>query len=149
MSKVSNKLKEKLNNIPNLPGIYKMLDSQGRTIYIGKSISLRNRTRSYFTANNKWPKVEKMVGFIDDIEYEVMDTNLEAMLEECKLIKELQPIFNSQFKNHSKYVYLKVSDYNVHNSLSIVYEKEENSYGPFRSRSILVDTIDSFKNLLF
>lgn len=144
---VSDRLKNKLENIPELPGIYKMYDSRGNIIYIGKSISLRNRVRSYFTGNHKWSKIEKMVTLINDLEYEVMDTHLEARLEECKLIKEIRPIFNSQFKNDSKYVYLKVEDYNIHNPLSIIYSREENSFGAFRSRSNLMEIIDSFKNL--
>lgn len=145
--KISDKLRDKLNNIPELPGIYKMLDSRGNIIYIGKSISLRNRVKSYFTDNPKWNKVEKMVGLIHDLEYQVMDTHLEARLEECRLIKELKPIFNVQFKNDRKYVYLKIENYNIYNSLSISYIKEDSCYGPFRSMSYLIEIINSFKNL--
>ena len=147
MTEPSAKLIDKLNSIPDLPGIYKMIDANGRIIYIGKSISLKNRTRSYFRGQDKRSKIEKMVMLIEDIEYEVTDTHLEARLKECRLIKELQPMFNAQFKNHKKYVYLKVLDYNIHNSLSVVYKKEDNCYGPFRSMSTLIETIDSLKNL--
>lgn len=147
MIDISDKLKDKLKNIPDLPGVYKMLDDSGRIIYIGKSKSLRNRTRSYFTGSHKWAKIEKMVTLIYDIEYEIADTHLEARLRECRLIKDLQPIFNSQFKNDKKYVYLKVEDYNIHNSLSVVYNREDKCYGPFRSMSVLMEIIDSLKNL--
>lgn len=140
-------LRDKLNNIPELPGIYKMIDSNGRIIYIGKSICLKKRVKSYFTGSSKLGKVERMVGLIKDVEYKVMDTHLEARLEECKLIKELKPIFNSQYKNHNKYVYLKVEDYNIHNSLSISYERIGNCHGPFKSMSFVMELIDSLKNL--
>ena len=59
MSKIPEHLIEKINSIPTQSGIYKMLDSNGRIIYVGKSISLRNRVRSYFADNPKWAKVEK------------------------------------------------------------------------------------------
>lgn len=147
MNKISQDLIEKVNNIPTLPGIYKMLDSNGRIIYIGKSISLKNRVKSYFVKNHKWSKVEKMVSFIDDIDYIVTDTHLEARLLECQLIKEIKPIFNSQFKNDEKYIYLKVEDYNIYNPLSIVNIREENSFGPFRRKSFLLKLIDSLKNI--
>ncbi len=147
MAEISNKLREKLKSIPNSIGIYKMMDLQGNIIYIGKSISLKNRVRSYFSDNPNWGKVEKMVKFIDDIEYKLTDTHLEARLEECRLIKEIKPIFNSQFKNDSSYVYLKIEDYNIYNSLSISHTKEYNCFGPFKSKKYLTKLIDSFKNL--
>lgn len=136
-----------LKNIPELPGIYKMIDKNGQIIYIGKSISLKKRVMSYFRKGHKWGKIDKMVELIEDIEYETFDTHLEARLEECRLIKELQPIFNSQYKNDKKYLYLKVNNYNIYNSLSISYEREENCYGPFRSMSFARNLIDSLKNI--
>lgn len=147
MSKVPTHLVEKINTIPAKSGVYKMLDSHGTIIYIGKSISLKNRVKSYFTDNPKWSKVEKMVTFIDDIEYIVTDTHLEARLLECTLIKDIKPLFNSQFKNDEKYAYLKIEDYNIYNPLSIVNTREENSYGPFRRKFSLKELIDSFKNI--
>lgn len=147
MTKVPEHLAQKINSIPMLPGIYKMLDPSGRIIYVGKSISLKNRVRSYFTDNPKWSKVEKMVSFIDDIEYIVTDTHLEAILLECKLIKKIKPMFNTQLKNDEKYVYLKVEDFNIYNPLSIVNSREYNCYGPFRRKFSLVELINSFKNI--
>lgn len=140
-------LRDKINNIPALPGIYKMMDGEGRIIYIGKSISLKNRVRSYFTGKHDWTKIERMVSLIQDIEYIVTDTHLEARLLECQLIKEIKPIFNSQFKNDEKYIYLKVEDYNPYNPLSLVYNREANSFGPFRRKSLLISLMNSLKNL--
>lgn len=147
MTKVPEHLIEKINRIPTKPGIYKMLDSNNRIIYVGKSICLKNRVRSYFTENPKWSKVEKMVSFIDDIEYIVTDTHLEAILLECQLIKKIKPMFNTQLKNDEKYVYLKIEDYNIHNPLSIVNSREKNCFGPFRRKFSLVELINSFKNI--
>lgn len=144
---ISDKLKDKLNQLPQLPGIYKMLDSMGNIIYIGKSKCLKKRVKSYFVDNPKWEKVKKLVLFIDDIEHIVTDTHLEARLLECKLIKEFKPSFNSQMKNDQSYVYLKVENYNKFNALSVVYEREEYTYGPFRKRYSLYNIIDSFKSI--
>ncbi|HEY8362503.1 MAG TPA: GIY-YIG nuclease family protein [Tissierellaceae bacterium] len=141
------RIMEKINGIPTLPGVYKMLDEQGRVIYIGKSISLKKRVKSYFTTKHDWIKIEKMVSLIHDIEYIVTDTHLEARLLECELIKKMKPMFNSQFKNDEKYVYLKIEDHNHYNPLSVVYNREENSFGPFRKKYFLMDLANSLKNL--
>lgn len=79
-------LKQKVNQIPALPGVYKMLDSSGQIIYVGKSKCLKKRVQSYFTKSPKQPKIERMIFLIDDIEYIVTDTHLEARLLECQLL---------------------------------------------------------------
>ncbi len=140
-------LKEKLDIIPQLPGIYKMLDARGSVIYVGKSKSLRHRVKSYFTGTRQWSKIEKLVSLVRDIEYEVTDTHLEARLLECSLIKALKPEFNAQMKNDRKYVYLKVEAYNRHKTLSVVSERSEDTYGPFRGKYQLLDLIDKLNNL--
>lgn len=147
MNTITNNLKNKIKNIPNLPGVYKMIDSTGLIIYIGKSISLRKRVMSYFTKSTKWGRIERMVELIDDIEYELTDTHIEARLLECELIKKIQPLYNSQYKNHNKYLYLKVNDYNIHNPLSVSYSRVENSFGPYRNRSGIRALVDSLKNI--
>lgn len=144
---ISDKLKEKLNQLPQLPGIYKMLDAKGNIIYIGKSKCLKKRVKSYFVNNPKWEKVKKLVLFIHDIEYIVTDTHLEALLLECQLIKKIKPSFNAQMKNDQNYVYLKVENYNKFNALSVVYQREENTYGPFRKRFTLLNIINALKSI--
>lgn len=143
---VSDNILEKLNNIPPKPGIYKFLDREGRIIYIGKSICLNKRVRTYFANNPKWDKVKRMVPFIVDIEFIVTDTHLEARLLECQLIKSIKPVFNTQMKNDEKYAFLKVEDYNIHNPLSLVYEREGASFGPFRRKYSLYKVIDNLRN---
>ncbi|MDF2821310.1 MAG: putative excinuclease subunit [Clostridiales bacterium] len=144
---ISDKIKNKLKQFPKLPGIYKMLDSNGNIIYIGKSKCLKIRVKSYFTNSPRWNKVKTMVLFIDDIDFIVTDTHLEARLLECELIKHIKPHFNAQMKNDSKYFYLKIDDYNYFNSLSIVSEREANTYGPFRKMSSISNVIDLLKQI--
>lgn len=147
MKKISNKLKRKLNSLPDLPGVYNMLDKEGRTIYIGKSISLSKRVKSYFREKPERRKVEKMYPLIEDINFKVMDTDLEARLEECRLIKEIKPIFNSQFLKDKNFLYLKIKEFNPYSPISLVYTREENCYGPFKSTSLLRNTVLSLQNL--
>lgn len=147
MPEIANHIKEQLAQIPELPGIYKFYNADGVIIYIGKSKCLKKRVKSYFAKTPKWEKVKKLVCFIHDIEYIVTDTHLEARLLECELIKAVKPHFNSQMKNDQRYVYLKVADFNYHNPLAVIPDREEDCFGPFRSRYTLLDIIDSFKNL--
>lgn len=147
MINISDKIKNKLNTIPMKPGIYKMIDAKGNIIYVGKSKMLNKRVKTYFVSNPKWEKVNRMVHLIDDIEFIVTDTHLEARILECSLIKTVKPIFNSQMKNDRGYVYLKLENYNRYRSLSVVESREENSFGPFRRKFHLKETIDALKNL--
>lgn len=147
MINISEKLKDKLKQVPMKPGIYKMMDSKGNVIYVGKSKMLNKRVKTYFANNPKWEKVNKMVHAIDDIEFIVTDTHLEARLLECSLIKTIKPVFNSQMKHDRGYVYLKLENYNKYKALSIVESREENSFGPFRRKSHLTETINALKNL--
>lgn len=147
MREISETVKYKLNQIPSLPGIYKMLNAHGQILYIGKSKCLRKRVRSYFTKEHKWEKIKNMVSLICDIDFIVTDTHLEARLLECNLIKTIGPPFNSQMKNDRRYAYLQVKDYNQNNALSVVHERLENSYGPFRSKHFLISLTSLLKNL--
>lgn len=148
LSKIPENLIEKVGSIPVKPGVYQMKDVDGNIIYIGKSKTLKSRVKSYFHTEHKWNKVKRMVFHIHDIDYIVTDTHLEAQLLECALIKKLQPIYNKQFKNDKNYRYLKVENYNKFKSLSIAYEREsKNCFGPYRSKKILYDVIDFFRNI--
>ena len=140
-------LKQKLNQIPPLPGVYKMLDSTGQIIYVGKSKCLQKRVKSYFTKSPKLPKIERMVFFIADIDYIVTDTHLEARLLECQLIKEIKPYFNSQMKNDRRYFYLKINNAYQSQALTIVPDREDNSFGPFRRKQLIQSMIDSLTHL--
>ncbi len=144
---ISDLLLNKINNLPEEPGIYKFLDKDKRVIYIGKSICLKKRVKSYFVANPKWEKVKKMTSYIYDIEFVVTDTHLEARLLECELIKNIQPIFNSQMKNDEKYIYIKVEHFNNYNPLTVTFERGHDCFGPFRRRYSLLKILNSLKNL--
>lgn len=140
-------IKNKIKSFPELPGIYKMVDSGNNIIYIGKSKCLRKRVQSYFVNSPKWEKVTKMISLINDVEYIVTDTHLEARLLECELIKRLQPRFNAQMKNDQRYIYLKVNSYNRYNALSVVAEREVDCFGPLRRKYAMAEFTKKLMNI--
>ena len=84
-------LQEELKKLPDRPGVYLMHDSMDRIIYVGKAVVLKNRVRQYFQKNNKSPKVQRMVSQIAWFETIVVDSEAEALVLECNLIKENRP----------------------------------------------------------
>jgi len=99
-----------IKEIPNKPGIYKFLDENREVIYIGKAKELRKRVQSYFRNTKKAPiKTRKLVENTTDIEYTVVDTELEALILETNLIKELRPKYNILMKDDKNYTYIKIT----------------------------------------
>lgn len=98
---------EKLATLPTRPGCYLYKDKNGTVIYVGKAINLRNRVRSYFQKSaNLTPKVRRLVSHIQDLEYIVTDSELEALVLECSLIKKHQPHYNVRLRDDKQYPYL-------------------------------------------
>ena len=88
-------IEEELKKLPASPGVYLMHDKSDTIIYVGKAISLKNRVRQYFQSSRKrTPKIEQMVSHISYFEYIVTDSELEALILECNLIKEHRPKYN-------------------------------------------------------
>lgn len=140
-------LEQKLKTLPEAPGIYQMLDKDGRIIYIGKSKCLKKRVHSYFVPSPAWDKAKQMSRFIEDLEIIVTDTHLEAMLLECERIKNVRPYFNVMMKNDSRYCYLTLEENSRRNPLRITNVRENVSFGPFRSQNPMRDVIDTLRNL--
>ncbi|MFZ5640896.1 MAG: excinuclease ABC subunit UvrC [Bacillota bacterium] len=106
----SGPLREKLRRLPDKPGIYLMKNASGEIIYVGKAVSLKNRVRSYFQAGQKLsPKVLGMVKHIDDLDYILTDSEVEALILENNLIKKHRPKYNIRLKDDKTYPYLKVT----------------------------------------
>ena len=125
---------EELKKLPHSPGVYLMRDSHDDIIYVGKAISLRNRVRSYFReSTNKSPKIEKMVTKIARFEYIVTDSELEALILECNLIKEYRPRYNTMLRDDKTYPYICVTTSEEYPRLQMVrkMKKDKNKYfGP-------------------
>jgi len=103
-------LKEELKNLPEQPGVYLMHDASDTIIYVGKAKILKNRVRQYFQSNSSHtPKVRAMVSHIAYFEYIVTDSEVEALVLECNLIKKYRPKYNVLLKDDKQYPYLKVT----------------------------------------
>lgn len=102
-------LKEKVKALPLTPGVYLMKDSHGHIIYVGKAKNLKKRVQSYFQNSKAHPqKIKKLVSNLKDFDYILTDTEFEAFMLECKLIKELRPHFNKKMKSPGSYAYLMI-----------------------------------------
>lgn len=144
-------IEEELKKLPALPGVYIMHDIKDEIIYVGKAISLKNRVRQYFqSSRNKTSKIEQMVTRIARFEYIVTDSELEALVLECNLIKEHRPKYNTMLKDDKTYPYIKVtvSEEYPRVLFSRFMKKDKNKYfGPFTSAGAVKDTIDLIQKI--
>lgn len=105
----SEHIRSQLDTLPDRTGCYLMKNEEGKVIYIGKAISLRSRVRSYFHASAQHhPRTEHMVQRVRDIEWIVVDSELEALILEMTLIKKHKPHYNVRLKDDKRYPYIKV-----------------------------------------
>ena len=144
-------IEEELKKLPGQPGVYIMHDEKDEIIYVGKAISLKNRVRQYFqSSRNKTAKIEQMVSRIARFEYIVTDSELEALVLECNLIKEHRPRYNTMLKDDKSYPYIKVtvSEEFPRILFSRTMKKDKNKYfGPYTSSGAVKDTIDLIHKL--
>ncbi len=103
-------LEEKIKALPALPGVYQFFDKNQKVIYVGKAKNLRNRVRSYFQSNLSSPKTEVMVSKIEDLQLIITDTEVEALVLENNLIKQLKPRYNVNLKDDKSFPYIKVTN---------------------------------------
>jgi len=106
-----NKLQQKIENVPSVPGVYKYYDSEGTVIYVGKAKNLKNRVRSYFRVSfDKDTKTQALVENISDLEYIEVSSELEALILEEKLVKKFQPKYNILLKDDKSFLYIVIRD---------------------------------------
>ncbi len=144
-------IEEELKKLPAQPGVYIMHDAKDEIIYVGKAISLKNRVRQYFqSSRNKTAKIEQMVSRIARFEYIITDSELEALVLECNLIKEHRPRYNTMLKDDKAYPYIKVTvgeDF-PRVMVSRNMKKDRNKYfGPYTSAGAVNDTVDLIHKL--
>ncbi len=143
-------LTEKLELLPECPGVYIMKNSDGNIIYVGKSKCLKNRVRQYFTKNSSHtPKVISMVQAISDFEYIMTDTEWEALVLECNLIKKHKPYYNILLKDSKQYPYIQLTLSESFPRLLLARKPEKNGdkyFGPYTS-AIVKDTLDILRKI--
>ena len=141
-------IKEELKKLPSKPGVYIMKDKDNNILYIGKAVSLKNRVKQYFMKNNKTARIEKMVSLINSFEYIVTDTEAEALILECNLIKENRPKFNVLLKDDKTYPYIKIdikSDYpNVFITRRILNDGAK-YFGPYANAGAAKEMVNFIK----
>lgn len=139
-------IEEELKKLPGQPGVYLMHDDKDEIIYVGKAVSLKNRVRQYFQAGrNRSPKIEQMVSHIKRFEYIITDSEMEALILECNLIKEHQPRYNTMLKDDKAYPFIRLTTFEEYPRVMLAREmKKDNSkyFGPYTSAGAVKDTIE-------
>ena len=144
------KLEEKIRMLPDSPGCYLMKDREGTIIYVGKAVNLKNRVRSYFRDTAHTPKVAAMISHIDDFEILLCETNLEALILECNLIKLHRPYYNILLKDDKHYPYLKVNMKEPYPRLELTRRQEKDGaryFGPYIGASAVKQVIEAVRGV--
>lgn len=140
-----------LKKLPAKPGVYLMHDARDEIIYVGKAINLKNRVRQYFqSSRDKTAKIRQMVSRIARFEYIITDSELEALVLECNLIKEHRPRYNTMLKDDKTYPYIKATVYEDFPRLLFSRElkKDKSRYfGPYSSAGAVKDTLELMHKL--
>lgn len=143
-------IEQELKKIPQKSGVYLMKDENQQIIYVGKAINLKNRVRQYFQNNkNHAPKVQTMVQHIKEFEYIITDSEMEALLLECNLIKKHRPFYNVLLRDDKAYPYIKITneDYpRIFVTRNI--EKDKAKYiGPITDAFAVKETVDTIHKI--
>ena len=142
---------EELKKLPASPGVYIMHDDKDVIIYVGKAISLRNRVRQYFQGSrNKGAKIERMVPTIVRFEYIVTDSEVEALVLECNLIKEHRPKYNTMLKDDKSYPFVRVTISEPFPRVQVArrMQKDKDKYfGPYPSGGAVKDAVELIRKL--
>ncbi len=139
-------LQDELKKLPDLPGVYIMHDKSDAIIYIGKAVSLRKRVRQYFQpSHNEGIKKKQMVEHIARFEYIITDSELEALVLECNLIKEHCPKYNTMLRDDKAYPYIRVTVAEDFPRVLFARQMKRDKakyFGPYTSAGAVKDTID-------
>ncbi len=148
---LSPEFQAKLDALPRRPGVYLMKNARGDILYIGKAVDLRARVRSYFHRSAQTsPRVRRLVQEIADIEWIVVDTELDALILENQLIKAYQPRYNVRLKDDKNYPYIKVHWQDPFPKVSITRRMEQDGaryYGPYGSAWAVRETLDALRKI--
>ena len=144
-------IQEELKKLPGKPGVYLMHDERDAIIYVGKAISLKNRVRQYFqSSRTKGAKIEQMVTHISRFEYIVTDSELEALVLECNLIKEHRPKYNTMLMDDKSYPFIKVTVNEPFPRVMLARQMKKDKakyFGPYTSAGAVKDTIELIRKL--
>lgn len=144
-------IEEELKKLPAKPGVYIMHDEKDEIIYVGKAVSLKNRVRQYFqSSRNKGTKIEQMVTHISRFEYIITDSELEALVLECNLIKEHRPKYNTMLKDDKTYPFIKVTVNEAYPRVLFARQMKKDKakyFGPYTSSGAVKDVIELVRKI--
>lgn len=148
---LSERVQQKLSELPDQPGCYQMRDENDRILYVGKALVLRQRVRSYFQPSAVHvPRIQEMVAKVRDITWWVTRTEMEALVLENDLIKRHQPRYNVMLKDDKQYPYIKVNWQNDFPKIEIVRQMIDDGaryYGPFTSSRSVYRTLEGLRRV--
>lgn len=142
-------LKRKIAMLPDSPGCYQMKEN-GKIIYVGKAVNLKNRVRSYFHGRDHTPKVAAMISHIDDFDIILCRTNLEALILECNLIKLHKPYYNILLKDDKHYPYIRLDLSLPYPRVELARRQQQDGakyFGPYIGATAVRDVLDTLKKL--
>jgi excinuclease ABC subunit C len=143
---MNDEIREKLRTLPKTPGVYLMKNADGKVIYVGKALALKNRVSSYFQNTRKDAKTSALVSEIEDFDYILTQTEIEALILECNMIKRYSPYYNIMLRDDKHYPYIRI-DFNEKFPRVCVTRRVKNDgakyYGPYIAAHILHDVLDT------
>lgn len=144
-------IEEELKKLPAKPGVYIMRDEKDTVIYVGKAIILKNRVRSYFqSSRNHTTKIQQMVSHIHHFEYIITDSEVEALVLECNLIKEYWPKYNTMLKDDKTYPYIRVTVNEPYPKVLFARQMKKDKakyFGPYTSAGAVKENIELIQKL--
>ncbi len=143
-------IREQLKEVPDSPGVYQMKDARGEIIYVGKAKSLRRRIRSYFSSGSHTYKTRIMIDEIEEFDFIVTDTEVEAYILEASLIKKYSPKYNIRLKDDKSYPYIKITDEDDFPRIfktRLVKNDGSSYYGPYADVDAVYKTIELAKEI--
>ena len=141
-------IRDKLKLLPDSPGVYRMYNSLGEIIYVGKAVNLKNRVRQYFQNTAKAPKVAAMVSNIADFEFTITSTEAEALTLECNMIKQNRPRYNILLKDDKHFPYVRIDVSKDFPRIEIVRKIKKDGaryFGPYLSSLALRESITAVR----
>jgi excinuclease ABC subunit C len=149
------RLRERIANFPKSPGVYLMKDDTGRVLYIGKAKDLRARVSSYFQdsadlLNSRGPEIERMAALVRDIDFLDTDTEVDALLQESRLIKDIQPPFNAQLRDDKTFPYIEITTRDDFPGVFVTRTPRTSGsklYGPFVSAYAVREALNALQKV--
>lgn len=148
--KINDKISEKLKTLPKSPGVYIMKDASGTVIYVGKARILPNRVRQYFGGGAQHVKVQAMIDNIDDFDYIITSSELEALILECNLIKQYRPYYNILLKDDKQFPYVRIDVNSKYPRVEVVRRVAPDKakyFGPYIAAHSVKEVLDAVYTL--